>query len=171
MITWNGTNHQLYPGEQILADISHSNYCNFGSFQSQIQSFPRQDNNLKKQKIHLLILIRILMQKILSNCPLFLFLCFFQVASLLSKGIHALSSYKDQVLNLPISIGFGKIKGQKIFIFFILIRNFESLALYLTNNIMDFETTELDFSYPWILGISRVFLFFSIIINIYKNEK
>ena len=51
---------------------------------------------------------------------------------------------------------------------FILIRNFESL--YLTHNIIDFETTKLDFSYPWILEIFRVFHFFSIVINIYKKE-
>ena len=36
-------------------------------------------------------------------------------------------------------------------------RNFESL--YLTQNTIDFETTKLDFSYPWILGILRVFNF------------
>ena len=54
-------------------------------------------------------------------------------------------------------------------IVFILIRNFESL--YLTHNIIDFETTKLDFSYPWILGILRVFHFFPIVTNIYKKEQ
>ena len=35
-------------------------------------------------------------------------------------------------------------------------RNFESL--YLTQNTIDFETTKLDFSYPWILGILRAWI-------------
>ena len=42
-------------------------------------------------------------------------------------------------------------------IVFILIRNFESL--YLTRNINNLETTKLDFSYPWILGILRFSIF------------
>ena len=67
-----------------------------------------------------------------------------------------------------ISTGFGKIKDQKMDIVFILIRNFESL--YLTHNIIDFETTKFDFSYPWILGILRFLIFFSIVIDIYKKE-
>ena len=55
-------------------------------------------------------------------------------------------------------------------IVFILIRNFESL--YLTHNIIDFETTKLDFSYPWILGMLRVFHFSQLsLIFTKKNRK
>ena len=54
-----------------------------------------------------------------------------------------------------ISTGFGKVKDQKMEVVFIIIRNFESL--FLTHNIIDFETTKLNISYPWILGILRVF--------------
>ena len=54
-------------------------------------------------------------------------------------------------------------------IVFILIRNFESL--YLTHNIIDFETTKFDFSYPWILGILRIFHVFPIVTNIYKKKR
>ena len=68
-----------------------------------------------------------------------------------------------------ISTGFGKIKDQKMDIVFILIRNFEWLSL--SHNIIDFETTELDFSYPWILGILRIFHFFPIVTNFYEKKE
>ena len=98
--------------------------------------------------------------------------------------IHALSSYKDHLYkdyvcmywtfhNLrTTSTGFGKIKDQKMDIVFILIRNFE--WLYLSHNIIDFETTKLVFSYPWILGILgilRIFHFFPIVTNIYEKKE
>ena len=49
-----------------------------------------------------------------------------------------------------ISTWFRKVKAKKMKIVSILIRNFESL--YLTHNIIDFETTKLDFSYLFFLN-------------------
>ena len=54
------------------------------------------------------------------------------------KGLHAISSYKDQVLNLPklrtISTGFRKIKDQKMEIVFIIKSKFTIYYLSYTQN-------------------------------------
>ena len=54
------------------------------------------------------------------------------------KVLHAISSYKDQVLNFPelrtISTGFGKINDQKMEIVFVIKSKFNISYLFNTQN-------------------------------------